>query len=56
MEELKEIESMQLIVQVIMIIFSIIILFIVLYYCCKSVDIHTSCSNIAFHFFLFQGY
>ena len=36
MEELKEIESMQIIVQVIMIVVSIIILFIVLYYCCKK--------------------
>ena len=34
MEELKEIKSVQLIVQVIMIMVSTIISFIVLYYCC----------------------
>ena len=35
-EDLHEIESMQLIVQVIMIIPCILIAFIVLYYCCKK--------------------
>ena len=35
-EDLQEIESMQLIVQVIMVIVCIIITFIVLYYCCKK--------------------
>ena len=35
-EDLHEIESMQLIVQVIMIIVCILIAFIVLYYCCKT--------------------
>ena len=35
-EELQEIESMQLVVQVIMIKVSVIIVFIVLYYCCKK--------------------
>ena len=35
-EELQQIESMQLVVQVIMIIVSVIIAFIVLYYCCKK--------------------
>ena len=35
-EDLKEIESMQLVVHVIMVIVSIIIAFIVLYYCCKK--------------------
>ena len=35
-EYLHEIESMQLIVQVIMIIVCILIAFIVLYYCCKK--------------------
>ena len=34
-EDLQEIKSMQLVVQVIMVIVSIIIAFIVLYYCCK---------------------
>ena len=35
-EDLQEIESMQLVVQVIMVIVYIIITFIVLYYCCKK--------------------
>ena len=35
-DELQEIESMQLVVQVIMIIVSILVAFIVLYYCCKK--------------------
>ena len=35
-EDLQEIESMQLIVQVIMVIVYILIAFIVLYYCCKK--------------------
>ena len=35
-EDLHEIESMQLIVQVIMVIVYILIAFIVLYYCCKK--------------------
>ena len=35
-EYLKEIESMQLVVQVIMVIVCIIVAFIVLYYCCKK--------------------
>ena len=35
-EDLHEIESMQLIVQVIMVIVCILITFIVLYYCCKK--------------------
>ena len=35
-EDLQEIESMQLMVQVIMVIVCIIIAFIVLYYCCKK--------------------
>ena len=35
-EDLQEIESMQLIVQVIMVIVCIILAFIVLYYCCKK--------------------
>ena len=39
-EDLHKIESMQLIVQVIMIIVCILIAFIVLYYCCKKF-IHT---------------
>ena len=35
-EELQEIKSMQLVVQVFMIIVSITIVFIILYYCCKK--------------------
>ena len=35
-EDLQEIESMQLIVEVIMFIVCIIVAFIVLYYCCKK--------------------
>ena len=35
-KDLQEIESMQLVVQVIMVIVSIILAFIVLYYCCKK--------------------
>ena len=35
-EDLQEIESMQLVVQVIMVKVCIIIAFIVLYYCCKK--------------------
>ena len=35
-EDLQEIESMQLIVQAIMVIVYIIVTFIVLYYCCKK--------------------
>ena len=35
-EDLQEIESMQLIVQVIMVIVCILVAFIVLYYCCKK--------------------
>ena len=53
-EDLQEIKSMQLVVQVIMVIVCIIIAFIVLYYCCKSLDTCTHCSNIVSHFFLFQ--
>ena len=35
-EDLQEIESMQLIVQVIMVIVCILVAFIVLYYCCEK--------------------
>ena len=46
-EDLHEIESMQLIVQVIMIIVCILIAFIVLYYCCKKFK-HTYIVQILF--------
>ena len=56
-EDLHEIESMQLIVQVIMIIVCILIAFIVLYYCCKKLECEClHCSNIVFHFSLYQEY
>ena len=46
-EDLQEIESMQLVVQDIMVIVCIILAFIVLYYCCKK---FVHCSNTVFHF------
>ena len=55
-EDLHEIESMQLIVQVIMVIVCILIAFIVLYYCCKNSDIRIHCSNTVFYFSLYQEY
>ena len=55
-EDLHEIESMQLIVQVIMIIVCILIAFIVMYYCCKKFRHTCTCSNIVFHFSLYQEY
>ena len=55
-EDLHKIESMQLIVQVIMIIVCILIAFIVMYYCCKSSDTGVHCSSIVFHFSLYQEY
>ena len=55
-EDLHEIESMQLNVQIIMIIVCILIAAIVMYYCCKSLDTRTHCSNIASHFSLYQEY
>ena len=53
-ENLQEIESMQLVVQVIMVTVCIIIAFILLYYCCKNEDTCTHCLNVVSHFFLFQ--
>ena len=55
-EDLHEIESMQLIVQVIMIIVCILIAFIVMYYCCKNSDTCVHCSSTVFHFSLYQEY
>ena len=55
-EDLHKIKSMQLIVQIIMIIVCILIAFIVMYYCCKISDTCVHCSNIAFHFSLYQKY
>ena len=56
-EDLHEIESMQMIVQVIMIIVYILIAFIVMYYCCKKfTDTHVHCLSIVFYFSLYQEY
>ena len=55
-EDLHKIKSMQLIVQIIMIIVCILIMFIVMYYYCKGSDTHVHCSNIVFHFSLYQQY
>ena len=55
-EDLHEIKSMQLIVQIIMIIVCILIAAILMYYCCKSLDTCAHCSNIASHFFQYQEY
>ena len=50
-EDLQEIESMQLVVEVIMVIVCIIIAFIVLYYCCKKFRYtHTHTVQIFFPF------
>ena len=48
-EDLQEIESMQLIVQVIMVIVCIPVAFIVFYYCCKK-SRHTVRCNLAMHY------
>ena len=55
-EYLHKIESIQLIVQVIMIIVSILIAFIVMYYCCKKFRHTHTLFNIVFHFSLYQEY
>ena len=55
-EDLQEIKSMQLIVQVIMVIVCNLVAFIVLYYCCKKFRHGVHCSNTVFHFFLYQEY
>ena len=55
-EDLHEIESMQLIVQVIMIIVCILIAFIVMYYCCKKFRHTRTLFKYCFHFSLYQEY
>ena len=55
-EDLHEIESMQLIVQVIMIIVCILIAFIVLYYCCKKFRHTRTLFKYCFPFPLYQEY
>ena len=52
-EDLQEIESMQLVVQVIMLIVCIIVAFIVLYFCCKKFRHTCTLFKYYFHFFLF---
>ena len=53
-KDLQEIESMQLVVQVIMVIVCIKIAFIVLYYCCKKCRHMCTLFKYCSHFFLFQ--
>ena len=49
-EDLQEIKSMQLIVQVIMVIVCILVAFIVLYYCCKKFRHMCTLFNYCFPF------
>ena len=53
-EDLQEIESMQFVVQVIMVIVCIKLHSLYCTIVVKSLDICTRCSNIVSHFFLFQ--
>ena len=55
-EDLHKIESMQLIVQVIMIIVCILIAFIVLYYCCKKFRHTRTLFKYCFPFLPYQEY
>ena len=55
-EHLHEIESMQMIGQIIMIIVCILIAFIVMYYCCKKFRHMRTFFKYCFHFSLFQEY
>ena len=55
-EDLHEIKSMQLIVQIIMIIVCILIAFIVMYYCCKKFRHMHTLFKYVFHFSLYQEY
>ena len=52
-EDLHEIESMQLIVQVIMIIICILIAFMYCITAVRNSDMRIHCSNIVFHFSLY---
>ena len=51
--DLQEIKSMQLIVQVIMVIVCILVAFIVLYYCCKKFRHMCTLIKYCFPFFLY---
>ena len=53
-ENLQEIESMQLIVQVIMVIVCILVAFIMLHYCCKR--FRHMCTLFKYCFFLISSY
>ena len=52
-DDLREITTMEYVVQVIMIIVCIAIVLIVMYFCCMIVGILTPYSSIAFHFYQF---
>ena len=52
-DDLREITTMEYVVQVIMIIVFITIVLIVMYFCCTNADILVLYSNIAFHFYQF---
>ena len=53
-DDLREITTMEYVVQVIMIIVCIAVALIVMYFCCtKCRHTHTPYSNIAFHFYQF---
>ena len=50
---LREITTMEYVVQIIMIIVCIAIVIIIMYFCCTNVDIHVLYLNIVFHFYRF---
>ena len=52
-DDLREITTMEYVVQVIMIIVCIAIVLIVMYFCAQNADILILYSNIAFHFYQF---
>ena len=52
-DDLRDITTMEYVVQVIMIIVCIAIVLIVMYFCCLNVGILVPYSNIAFHFYQF---
>ena len=56
LENLQEIESMQLIVQVIMVIVCILVAFIILYHCCKKFRHMCTLFKYCFSIFLYQEY
>ena len=52
-DDLREITTMEYVVQIIMIIVCIAIVIIIMYFCCTNVDILILYLNIAFHFYRF---